>query len=468
VAAERTSGPPVFTVVHFLLVGTLAWGGFAFGAVYPWAYWPLVTASTVTSVIALSVRWSGARSRELGALAAAFPTFLAAGLIQIVPLSLSVLETVSPESLGVISQLDLLVGSGAAPTHPISISPGSTTIGLILFASNALLILGCARLFSIVGARRIAEAIAVLGVAMALVGVGQSGLVNGKIYGFWTPLDGGSPFGPFVNRNHFAGWMLLALPLTLGLVCGGIARGTGSVRPFWHDRLMWLSSSSASRLVLLGSGAIVMGLSLAMTMSRSAMSALGLSIVLTGAFALRRQQRRRGTMAVAYLVLLVVVIVGWTGTDAIASRFSQTNWSEFNDRRGAWADAIDIASRFPATGTGLNTYGIATLFYQRHDLSQHYSQAHNDLLQLAAEGGLLLTIPALACIGLLALKVRQKLNEETSTRTYWLRVGAATSLVAIAFQEMVDFSLQMPGNAALFAVVCAIAIHTTPPRSPRL
>src|SRR4029453_14876969 len=41
----------------------------------------------------------------------------------------------------------------------------------------------------------------------------------------------------------------------------------------------------------------------------------------------------------------------------------------------------------------------------------------------------------------------------------WLRAGAVASLIAIAFQETVEFSLQMPGNAALFAVVCAIALH---------
>jgi hypothetical protein len=28
--------------------------------------------------------------------------------------------------------------------------------------------------------------------------------------------------------------------------------------------------------------------------------------------------------------------------------------------------------------------------------------------------------------------------------------------------EMVEFSLQMPGNAFLFAVLCAIALHRTP------
>jgi hypothetical protein len=38
-------------------------------------------------------------------------------------------------------------------------------------------------------------------------------------------------------------------------------------------------------------------------------------------------------------------------------------------------------------------------------------------------------------------------------------LGAVTGIVAIAFQEIVEFSLQMPGNAALFTVLCAIAIR---------
>ena len=39
------------------------------------------------------------------------------------------------------------------------------------------------------------------------------------VYGFWKPLHGGNPFGPFINRNHFAGWMVMALPLVVGYSC---------------------------------------------------------------------------------------------------------------------------------------------------------------------------------------------------------------------------------------------------------
>jgi hypothetical protein len=54
------------------------------------------------------------------------------------------------------------------------------------------------------------------------------------------------------------------------------------------------------------------------------------------------------------------------------------------------------------------------------------------------------------------------MRDSDSGTTRWIRAGAITSLIAVAFQETVEFSLQMPGNAALFAVVCAIALHRPP------
>ena len=38
-------------------------------------------------------------------------------------------------------------------------------------------------------------------------------------------------------------------------------------------------------------------------------------------------------------------------------------------------------------------------------------------------------------------------------------------IVAVAVQSAVDFSLQMPGNAALFATLCGVALHEERDRS---
>jgi O-antigen ligase len=236
------------------------------------------------------------------------------------------------------------------------------------------------------------------------------------------------------------------------------------LKPGWRYKVLWFSSPEASQLILIAAAGVVMALSLMMTMSRSGITAFVLSLLMTGWFITRTlDTRSRRMTAGACLVLLMIVVVSWTGPQAIVSRFSAGDWGEFNNRRGAWADAWSVARDFPLAGTGLNTYWAAALFYQRHELAFFFAQAHNDYIQLAAEGGLLLGIPAVVCLTIFIREVRRQMREQRGSTAWWLRAGAVTSLVAIAFQESVEFSLQMPGNAALFAVVCAIALHRPPP-----
>ena len=125
------------------------------------------------------------------------------------------------------------------------------------------------------------------------------------------------------------------------------------------------------------------------------------------------------------------------------------------------SDAWRIHQAFPWFGTGLNTYGSATLLLQEFEkATAHYVEAHNDYLQLLVEGGWLVAVPALVLVILFAREVRRRFREGRDDRTgYWIRLGAVTGLVAIAFQEIVEFSLQMPGNAAFFTVLCAMAVR---------
>ena len=55
-ATARYALPPAALFAQALLVVALAWGAFAFGAVYPWAYWPLIAAVLTVSLIGLAVR----------------------------------------------------------------------------------------------------------------------------------------------------------------------------------------------------------------------------------------------------------------------------------------------------------------------------------------------------------------------------------------------------------------------------
>lgn len=120
---------------------------------------------------------------------------------------------------------------------------------------------------------------------------------------------------------------------------------------------------------------------------------------------------------------------------------------------------------FPLAGTGLNTFGTAMLSYQTSQRDMHFQEAHNDYLQVAAEGGLLLAVPAALALLMLVLAIRQRFAlRQGDGMTYWLRVGATTGLIAVGMQSLVEFSLQMPGNATFCVVLMAIALHEPPPR----
>ncbi len=472
----------------------VAWGCLAFGAVYPWAYWGLLGACTLVGLWGLVRPAPRVRRRPNGPVALGLALLALAILAQLVPVSRYTLLWASPATDDVLRNYDLkyavqvtlnqqaaargITALPGAPNpkagapdsspsiveirHPLSINPEQTLRGLGFVLALGVFLLGLARGLDGFDLRTFAPGLVALGVAMSIIAIVQKALWNGKVYGFWEPINAGTmAFGPFINRNHFAGWMLLALPIAIGLFASQIARGMHGVKPGFRQKVLWFATPDANRAVLTGFSILVMGLALVMTLSRSGISCFLVALLLSAFQVMRRQATRsRRNWLVAYLVLVAIVSVGWAGVDAIAARFAEVD-SQLGGRTGAWNDAWRIHNLFPAFGTGFNTYGTATLFYQTHDVeSAHYIEAHNDYLQLLAEGGYLVAIPAALLILLFARQVYRRFKHGSDDRVgYWLRLGAVTGIVAMAFQEIVEFSLQMPGNAALFAVLCAIAVR---------
>jgi O-antigen ligase len=446
-------------VAQWLTYAALAWGAFAFGAVYPWAYWPLALLCVAAGVSGLYAGEGSQLWAEGGWLAAALAAVGAAALLQLVPLPVGVLGASSPRRLDLLNQLDLRFALGLVSVHGLSIDPAATIRAVILYVALGVLMLGLARCLSGRSALRLLWVITWLGITLAVTGIVQRPLYTGAIYGFWKPVTNGHPFGPFVNKNHFAGWMIMAVPLVLGYFCAIVSRGTQTVRPTLRDRVIWLSSREASQALLAAFAAIVMGVALVFSLSRSGMLSLVVAMLVCGFAAIRRQKGALGRSAiVGALALLSALIVVWAGTETIAARFAVADTVDFNGRLPIWQGGVRILQDFWLTGSGLNTYGVATLFYPPNVIGYHLGEAHNDYLQLAVEGGLLLGIPIFAAIVTFALMVRRRFVGSVGA-AYWIRLGAVAGLVAVALQSVVEFSLQVPGNAALFATLCALALH---------
>ena len=443
----------------------VALGTLAFGAVYPWGFIPLLGAAAAIGVAGLSR--TGLRS-ELRPLAMALFAVCAAGTVQLLPMPSAMLAAISPAAPAVLSAYDLaFTGNGGWAS--LSIRPPSTAVAVVALIALSLYLLGLPGLLGTRAVRTIPGALAVFAVPLALYGIYTREHGNGLIYGFWQPQDGGggNQFGPFINRNHFGGWMLMTLGVLIGSLFGrfeGALRASGAKPP---RTLAWFSSWHANSLLLKVAAVILGAISIFWALSRSSIISLAAAVMFFGWLASRR--RRLGTarrrFAMVSLGAALVAGIAWRGPDRVLAWFQDER--NLLSRFDAWRDAIDVFRAFPLFGTGLNTFGDAMLFYQKRNPGFHMAQAHNDYLQLAAEGGLLVVVPAVVAAVLLAKAIGRNLRAaRAESRGYWIRAGAAVGLVAVAIQEVFEFSLQIPVNALLFATLAAVALAPVAPHAP--
>ena len=125
---------------------------------------------------------------------------------------------------------------------------------------------------------------------------------------------------------------------------------------------------------------------------------------------------------------------------------------------GIWRQTLPIIRDFPATGTGIGTYEQTMLVHQKGDRQFFFNQAHNQYLQLAAEGGLLVGVPAFVAIEAFVALVLSRTRRDRSGG-FWIRVGAIAALTGVATQSIWETGLRMPANAVLFGLIAAIAVH---------
>ncbi len=434
------------------IVLTIAWGVLAFGGVYPWAYWPLFAMAAAIGLTGL-VRGPQKLPRLVAAGACAVTIATA---LQLVPIPRSWLSELSPRGDRLLRELDISYAAGIDGAHPLSIDPRSTAIALAAVISLAFFTLGLSRLLTARRARTLGHAIVALGACVAFAGIVQKSTGTPRIYGVWTPYD--KPFqifGPFVNKNHFSGWMIMALGVGIGVLNGRLTTAMRGVRNDWRSRLLWLASGDASQILLVGAALVLMAFAI--------VSLAGMSAVIVQAA--EHGRRRYGVITAVVIGVMIAGAGAWAGTQPVLARLQ--NEPAFEGRIDAWKSAVRIARDFPAAGTGLNTFSTAMLFYQPATLTPRWEFAHNVYLQLAAEGGWLLMTPMAVTLVFAAAVMFRELRRTQPAELLWLRLGAVFGLFGIACQAAVDFSLYLPGIALLFAALAAVTISGQAPTDVR-
>jgi O-antigen ligase len=351
-------------------------------------------------------------------------------LFQLVPLPLSLVGILHPGMKEIVTLSPKVV----PVYHSISLYPFVTELALsglvIYFMVFSMALFGIERRHSFV---KVIKALAVFGCLLALFGIIQKATGNGKLYWFRELTQGGSPFGPFVNRNHFAGFINMIIFLSLGIA---------------------LRSRKTERKVLYAFLTVVMALSLFLSLSRGGIVSFFAGLA-TFIFVILTQSISKKRLIPIFLFVLALGIYLFSfGISPVIERFAQTEVSH-EQRLVAWQGTLSAFKDFPLFGSGLGTFEHVFKIYQPEGLIGYYDHAHNDYLELLLETGIFGVL-----IGgfFFVFVLRGIFKKEWQDREIYLKAGFLSSLATMAVHSAFDFNLHIPSNALLFFLILGMAV----------
>ena len=278
-----------------------------------------------------------------------------------------------------------------------------------------------------------------LGFAVSIFGILQHLTFNGKLYWFREMHYGGYPFGPYVNRNHFAGFAELLIPLALvPLVLGKVRR---------------------ERLLLVVLLALVPTVALFLSASRGGIISFGVELVVLFLLLLLRKVRTKYMLLGGVVVLGSVLAVSWIGVQQVLDRFANYKTSDIaiGKRAAMRHDTWRIFLEHPVLGTGLGTLQLVFPPYDSLYDGKIVNHAHNDYLELLAETGIIGGFCCAWFLGVLLLESLKGLRNLHGSLNSALNLSGLVGCSGILVHSLVDFNLHIPANALLFFVAAHLA-----------
>jgi O-antigen ligase len=282
--------------------------------------------------------------------------------------------------------------------------------------------------------------------SVSLLGIVQHFASDAKIYGLRTLTAGGDPFGPFVNRNHFAGFVELTLPAGLALlVFRGLRR---DIIPL------------TGLLTIVPVGAMIL------SGSRGGIVSFAFEVAVLALLArLRKAPEGPRLAALAIVGFAALALVAWLGAGRAIERFSTLHQGDVSlARRGIMVrSAMRIFFDHPLKGAGL---GSLVAVFPRYEIAYDgyiVDHVHNDYVELLAEMGILGGLCGLAFLWILIRHARESFTAGQGHFSRAVHAGAITALCGLLLHSMVDFNLHIPSNVLLFLLNAHLATTTPLP-----
>lgn len=265
---------------------------------------------------------------------------------------------------------------------------------------------------------------------------------NGRLYWILPLEQGGNIYGPYVNHNHYAGLMEMLTPFPLVLAASHLTH--------------------RNRKFMLAGVAALMAGTIFLSGSRGGMIAFCIQIVVLGFLLRPHRDGWRQPLAIAAFIAVMIGLLLWLGGSEFTQRLASIQTEATEEISGGVRLTIDrdclrMWREHPIAGWGLGTFSVVYPQFRSFYTSFFVNQAHNDYLQLLVETGALGALLGLWFLWLTFRRAGQKLTDWVETASGTLTVAALLGCIGILVHSVLDFNLQVPANAALFYVLCAIA-----------
>lgn len=251
-------------------------------------------------------------------------------------------------------------------------------------------------------------------------------------------------FGPFLNRNNFAGYINLIIPLALGFS---------------------LTEMPLSKRIIYGVSVSVMILALFMSASRAGVLVFGFNLLLF-MFLSQLKDGLRGRISMLYLwffiaILFFILFLNSKTVWVKLSSLFERNTYLFIGHGYSWLDILKICKDFPIFGTGLGTFGSISYMYKSTPFQSSFSYAHNDFLQLFSEVGLVGFVFVSLFFLLYFKSVIKIWLKRHDLYVIGLVLGGVTSIIGMLVYSALDFNLQIPAVALLFFIIMGLTFRLT-------
>jgi O-antigen ligase len=286
-----------------------------------------------------------------------------------------------------------------------------------------------------------------LGFFVSIFAILQHLTFNGKLYWFRVIRSGVIAVGPYVNRNHFAGFAELIIPIALVPILLGKVR--------------------RERLFLVSLFALVPIVALLLSASRGGIISFVVEIVLLLVLLLVHRIRGRHVLLGGMVVMSALFAVAWIGVQQVLERISNNPALEVTGgKRAAMRhDTWQIFRDHRVLGTGLGTLQLVFPPYDSLYDSRIVNHSHNDYLEALAETGLLGGLCCAGFLGILFVESLKGLGRLGSSFNSAMNLSGLVGCSGLLVHSLSDFNLHIPANALLFFVAAHLATARIHPDS---